>query len=45
MPKILALLLFLATAFSARAQNFAVYSLAQGLPQSQVFATLQDSRG
>lgn len=45
MPKILTLLLFLAASFGARAQNFAVYSLAQGLPQSQVFATLQDSRG
>ncbi|MBL7825105.1 MAG: histidine kinase [Saprospiraceae bacterium] len=40
------LFLFLsAVALHAQPPNFMVYSLAQGLPQSQVFATLQDSRG
>lgn len=41
------LIFFLLLAFRTSAQppNFVVYSLAQGLPQSQVFATLQDSRG
>lgn len=37
--------LLLAIRTSGQPPNFVVYSLAQGLPQSQVFATLQDSRG
>lgn len=37
--------LFCAVALHAQPQNFVAYSLAQGLPQSQVFATMQDSRG
>jgi ligand-binding sensor domain-containing protein len=38
-------ILLLATALQAQPQTFVTYSLAQGLPQSQVFATMQDSRG
>lgn len=33
------------SALQAQPHNFVVYSLAQGLPQSQVYATLQDSKG
>ncbi len=39
------LLILAATTLHAQPQTFVTYSLAQGLPQSQVFATMQDSRG
>ena len=45
MLKPLLIFLLLITGFRAQAQTFVSYSLAQGLPQSQVYATLQDSRG
>jgi ligand-binding sensor domain-containing protein/sensor histidine kinase YesM len=45
MPKLFFLFAILLSLARAKAQNFVNYSLAQGLPQSQVFATLQDSRG
>ena len=46
MPRFLfVLLLFAALTLRAQPQTFVAYSLAQGLPQSQVFATMQDSRG
>ena len=40
----LPLFLFIST-LQAQPQNFVTYSLAQGLPQSQVFATIQDHQG
>jgi ligand-binding sensor domain-containing protein/two-component sensor histidine kinase len=39
------LFLLLPGVLSAQPYNFVTYSLSEGLPQSQVFAALQDSRG
>jgi ligand-binding sensor domain-containing protein/sensor histidine kinase YesM len=43
--KLITVAICFSVALQAQAQNFVTYSLAQGLPQSQVFATVQDSKG